>query len=318
MTPPRYILPGQLCFVTWHAVARTFRFLPTRRVTQILTYSLAVMAERYGMQIHEVMALSNHIHLCVTDTHGRLPDFMRDLNSLIARSLNALRGTSGTVIEKGYNLVEVADPERAMEHCIYTLANPVAADLVRRAKHWTGLSSRSMRYGRPIQIRRPSCAMWSSVRSNARRNGCSVVMTDGPRTRLPAEATLVLTRPPLCPQLSDEALRCEILKGLDRRERELMDVRRAAGRTVCGMKVVLGQHYSATPETAASLFGTTPKVSARSKWARAEALARNARFVEAYRQVRSLFVAGQRDARWPMGTWLMYRLHACPTTAGPP
>jgi len=42
-------------------------------------------AERYEVKVHEVLAMSNHLHFLVTDVEGTLPDFMRDLDSLLAR-----------------------------------------------------------------------------------------------------------------------------------------------------------------------------------------------------------------------------------------
>ena len=48
---------------------------------------LALFASQYGIQIHAYVVMSDHYHLVVTDTRGRMPDFQRDLNSLLARSI---------------------------------------------------------------------------------------------------------------------------------------------------------------------------------------------------------------------------------------
>src|SRR5688500_15183715 len=141
MTPPRYIVQNQLCFVTCGAVGRSFRFLPTPTVVELLWYVLAVMAQRSGVQIHEVIFMSNHCHLLLTDRGGVLPDFMRDLNSLLSRGLNALRGSTGANVEKGYNIVIPTDDGKAVEHAVYTLTNPCNAHLVERAAQWEGVSS---------------------------------------------------------------------------------------------------------------------------------------------------------------------------------
>ena len=45
MTPPRFIVPGQLCFVTARAVGRMFKFLPERRVVRIVSYVFAVAVQ---------------------------------------------------------------------------------------------------------------------------------------------------------------------------------------------------------------------------------------------------------------------------------
>ena len=83
--------------MTARAVKRRFEFVPRREVVQIFGYLFALMADRFGMQVHEALCMSNHFHVLMTDVEGRLPEFMHDLDMLLARSLNALRGSSGSV-----------------------------------------------------------------------------------------------------------------------------------------------------------------------------------------------------------------------------
>ena len=90
-----------------------FRFVPVAEVVRVFEYLFAVAAERYRMDVHEVLCMSNHFHVLMTDVDGVLPDFMGYFNSLLARSLNAMRGTSGSVFEKEYSVVEVTDDENA-------------------------------------------------------------------------------------------------------------------------------------------------------------------------------------------------------------
>lgn len=262
--------------------------------------------------------MSNHFHLCCTDTHGRLPDFMRDLNSLIARGLNAIRGTSGTAIEKGYNLVTVTDEDAMLEHCVYTLANPCVAHLVRRSKHWVGLTSLGMRYGQTIHVKRPGFALWSASPSTTkcddRRCDKTVVSTRGP-SRLPERAPLVLTRPPIFSRLSDEQLRAAILERLDQRERQLIAQRRIEKRSVLGMSNVLTQKYWQCPPTSDARPTTRPRVSGQSSTANATFLAAESAFRDAYCLARAFFDRGQRDVEWPFGTWLMTRVFGCPCAA---
>ena len=101
MTSPRYVVPDQTVFITLRAVGRSFRFLPTRQVRELIDYALAVMSKEHGILLHELEFLSNHGHLLLTDVHGVLPDSMRDLASLLSRSLNVHRGHRGTNIRKG-------------------------------------------------------------------------------------------------------------------------------------------------------------------------------------------------------------------------
>ena len=102
VTPPRYIVEDQLVFVTCGAVGRSFRFLPVEAVVRFLWFALAATVRKYGIAVHEVFFLSNHFHIVLTDVDGCLPDFMRDLNSLVSRGLNALR----EAIERGLKVMD--------------------------------------------------------------------------------------------------------------------------------------------------------------------------------------------------------------------
>ena len=69
MTPPRSIRPDQLCFVTVRAVNRAFRFAPSPEALEIIRYCLTFTLSKYRgrIAIHELLWMSNHFHLVVTD-----------------------------------------------------------------------------------------------------------------------------------------------------------------------------------------------------------------------------------------------------------
>jgi REP element-mobilizing transposase RayT len=165
MTPPRCIHQNTWFYVTVRAVNRSFRFVPKKEIRKAIRYALSVTLQEYRsngkLVLCEWVFLSNHYHFLGIDHEGCLPDFIRDLNSLISRQLNALRGISGANIEKGYNLVEVHSAERFVEHAVYTLANPVRAFLVATTKDWKDMSSFGMQYGRPVTVERPTSGLWA-------------------------------------------------------------------------------------------------------------------------------------------------------------
>jgi REP element-mobilizing transposase RayT len=324
VTPPRYIIKGQTLFVTLRAVGRSFRFLPTRAVNEIIRYALAVTAEQYGIALHEFKFMSNHGHILLTDVEGRLPDFMRDLNSLISRQLNAHRGHRGTNIEKGYNAVAPQDDEKVLDHAVYTLANACSAHLVKRTRHWKGVSSFGMKYGEVVLVPRPKVGMWkhedADRQDTPRRKHGQNPNRAGRRCRskLPEQAKLVLVRPNVMEHLSDDELRAQILERLDARERELIQERKRTGKKVMGMKAVLAQDWQSSPRSKEDLFRTTPSFSGRSKWARIEAAQRRRTFLERHAQARTAFNAGTRDVEFPYGTWLMRRRHNVRCACAPP
>ena len=143
--------------VTRRCVQRLFLLRPCETTTAIFRYVLAVAAKRYRVAVHAFCVLSNHYHLVLTDTDGRLPDFMRDLGSLVARATNCAIGRWDKFWEgNSYSAVELATPAAVHEKLVYLLANPVAAGLVRHARDWPGDWSHPSRIGAPaVTIARP-------------------------------------------------------------------------------------------------------------------------------------------------------------------
>ena len=320
VTPPRFVVPGQLCFVTGRAVGRMFRFVPQREVVRVFEYLFAVAAERFGMQIHEVLCMSNHFHVLMTDVEGRLPDFMGFFDSLLARSLNALRGSSGSVFEKGYGRVEVTDEAKAVEHAVYTLANPCAADLVRRSKHWPGFTTLRMAYGEARRIERPKLGLWRRAlleRHRKQRRNPKRARHRGKKSVLPEVVELRLVRPPVFTELSDAQLRADVLRRLDARELELIAARLQRGQEVLGAAKVIAQPWYGFPGRPEDMFATNPGVSGRDKWARIEALGRRREFEAAHARARACFLAGDRGVLWPAGTWLMRVRYGLPCEPAP-
>ena len=175
-TAPRQVLPGRIVFITSRAVDRTFRLMPREGVVESLLFcfAVAVAKKEFKIRVHEVVYRPNHLHFVATFGDTSVPDFMQCPNSLCWRQLNALRGRSGTNFETHFNAVEVADPQKVLEHCAYTLANPCAGHLVTQATAWKGVTSTRLEYGKPTIVERPKTECGSpnvSRRRPDRRRG---------------------------------------------------------------------------------------------------------------------------------------------------
>src|SRR5262249_44327205 len=72
MSQPRHIVPGTTYLITRRVVLRHMLLSPDDAITQLIHYVLAVLALRYGLQVHALCAMSTHLHLVVTDVHGVL------------------------------------------------------------------------------------------------------------------------------------------------------------------------------------------------------------------------------------------------------
>lgn len=319
MTPPRECLPRETVFVTCRAVSRALRFVPTREVVETIWFVLAYVASRFDVAIHEFCWMSNHYHLVLTTGDDGLPAFMGELNALLSRALNALRGWSGTNIEKGYNVTKPQDAEAVLGHAAYTLANPCAAHLVGRAAQWKGVTSVGLRYGEVITIKRPRVGLWAAKRAgrraamNGRRAGFA-----GGRSGLPEVVGFALVRPPVGGGvLDDDGVRAEVVRRTAALEEKAEAARRRRGIGVMGMRRCRAQHWNDLPGRAEELFRTNPTVSGRSKWARIEALQRRRVFLDGYARARDAWIGGDREVVFPAGTWLMRRRFQV-RCAGPP
>ncbi|MEX1367709.1 MAG: hypothetical protein AB1Z98_31565 [Nannocystaceae bacterium] len=309
VTPPRQILPGQLRFVTARAVNRCHRFAPSRQALEITWYCFAYTLSEFRDRIeaHEFLWMSNHYHLVLTDRAGCLPDFMMRLNSLLARALNALYGITGTAIEKGYNSVEVTSADKAIDHCVYTLANPCAANLVKRSRHWRGVASSTLEYGAAVTVRRPKHGLWGGPcrhRSRASSHESKRARHSG-RSKLPEAVDLVLTRPTLMTHLSDDELRAHIRELLGQREEKLIEERCRAKTTVLGWRAATRVKPRSAPRKPEDRFGTVPSFSAGSGEAWLAAWERRRDFLKKYYAALRRFLSGETTAEFPAGTWLM-------------
>lgn len=269
-----------------------------------MLYVLAAVAEKYSerFDIHEVLFMSNHMHLVATDRTACLPAFMRELNSLISRQLNALRGTTGTNFESGCDYVIVQDDKTLMRHIVYTLANPCAAGIVERVQDWAGVNSLGLDYGVPLPVSRPPTGLWSEKCEHKQRTKSiqSKRANFAGKTRMPETARLVLVRPAIRRDLDDLELR-ELIRA---KLRDIEDRRMRTRGEVIGMERALRQSFMAIPPRE-ERFGMTPSFSASSVEARRNAARMRREFIDSYREALMKFASGVLDAVFPKGTWMM-------------
>ncbi len=319
VTPARFVLPGSVALVTAQSVCRLFRFVPNRRVVQMIDFCLRGVATDFEgeIKLHEFLFMSNHFHLLLTDVAGVLPAFMGKLNSLISSNLNAMRGTTGRNFE-GYS-VQLLDPddlERQVEAAVYTLNNAASAHLVTRCKHWKATSSFGLEYGEASFSAKPAFGIWASKldhlsRRESRRSGRAAY---GGRSKYPSRASLTLHPLPGQPLNEGDVdeqrtLRQRVKDTLERAEDDLIELRRAEGIRVVGWRKVQSAHFNTMPAQGRELFGTNPTFACSTEERREAARVRMEAFYAAYQDALKKFNAGQRNVEFPRGTWLMVQRH---------
>ena len=293
MTAPRQVLPGTTYLVTRRCAQRQFLLRPSRLTNDVLLFNLALAARAFGVRVHAFCVLSNHFHLVLTDPHAQLPAFHQYLDSLIARALNASLGRrEGFWGPNSYSAVALSTPDDVVDKAAYVLANPVAAGLVRSPRQWPGLwSSPESIGGPPLQALRPGFFF-------------------DPKGPLPASVQLALTPPPGFASPAD--FRDRLSTALALRVDEALAQRR---RGFLGLKRILRQRPFARPHHREALGKLNPRVAARDRWKRIEALARLVEFLSAYREAWAARLRGDPGVLFPAGTYLLRVLHRVPCVA---
>ena len=290
VTRPRRVVKGEVLMGTRRCLRRCFLLRPDGITTRMFKYFLARAARLSGVLIHEFQVLSNHYHIVFSDPRGERSVFFRELNSLLARAVNAEFGGWETMFAPGsYNAVVLVDGDTIEQKCLYTLCNAVKDGLVSHPERWEGANSWRMEYGKPEYISRPK----------------SDFFTD---KGMRAFEVLVLVRPEaLYPELSDKEVRARLRERATERSHAYMKKLRKKGGSVMGMARVRKQPRKSSPHTRAPRRGIRPTVAGANKWARVEALQRNAEFLADHEAARLEFEKGNRDVRFPIGTYLMVK-----------
>jgi len=286
MTAPRQVLPGASYLVTRRCAQRQFLLRPSRATNDVFLYVLAVAAERFEIHVHAFCVLSNHFHIVLTDPHARLPAFHQFLDALVARAVNASLGRwEAFWAPNSYSAVTLVSLTDIVDKAAYVLANPAAAGLVRSGRSWPGLWSAPERIGGDaFEISRPKHFF-------------------DPKGTLPEKATLQLEPPP---GFTPEEFRDQLVTSLD--EREADAVRNARGGFL-GVARVLSQKPTGQPRPGEPRRTLNPRVAARDKWKRIEALGRLVEFMRHYRSAWLARRHGNADVIFPCGTYLLRVAH---------
>jgi hypothetical protein len=93
----------------------------------------------------------------------------------------------------------------------------------------------------------------------------------------------------------------------DLRERDIRLQHKLAGRPILGRKAVLRQDPFSFPEGREPRRNLNPRIAAKDKWRRIEAIKRLKTFYADYKRALASYVAGERDVLFPAGTYWMVR-----------
>jgi putative transposase len=292
VTYPRNILPGKTYLLTRRTVCRYFLLRPDDEMKELIEYSLAISANIYGMDVHAYCAMSTHVHVVLTDVHGRLSLFLAYFHRMVAMGTKGFRGWDGSVWDsRPASAVELLTHDAIVEKIAYVLANPVAAGAVLNPEDWPGAKTCVADIGETVvKAKRPN--VWLDP------------------TLWPEMVEMPIKLPALIGEEEAEAFRAEVAKELE--------LQVAMARQTIAPENVLGAQRAATisPETRSKtpepIRGLNPTFAVGRGHADIAITAARAvkAFRAAYRAALEKWCAGDRSVGFPEGTWWMRVFHA--------
>ncbi len=288
MTQPRAVTPGKTYTITRRCFGRRHLLRPSDALNNLFVYCLALAAAHFGVAIHRVMVMSNHYHIVLTDTRGNLPDFVAQLNRILALCIQKHLDWDDLVWEpkRQFSAVALESEEAIWDKLLYSEANSVSAALVFDSQDWPGVHTPA------------DCTEMKATRPE-------VYFTE----RSPQNVTLTLCPPPL---LQDCKTYQEDLHRLDQeRQTSLRAELRRQGRAVMGKERVLSTNPLSAPKSNKPKGGRNPLFAAVTREAYKRAVKELRAFRQAYREALLLWRGGSRDVEFPWGTFAMvHRLGA--------
>ena len=288
MTLPRQVLPGCDYMITRRCSERRFFLRPDPETNNAFIYCLGLAARRAKVDILFVVAMSNHYHAGVHDPDGNFPVFAEHFHALLARCQNTHIGRFEAFWSSDpTSVVRLVEPQDVLAKMVYAYANPCAADLVDMAEEWPGVSS------------------FHAAVSNSDMTATRPSFFFRPDGEQPESVSFPICRPRGFAKQTAEEWSVLVTEQVRKVEAEHRECRRSAGKSVLGRQAVLAQKPFDSPQSAEPHFGTCPRIAAKSKWSRIEAIQRSQAFVERHKDAIKSWMAGIADVIFPYGTYWM-------------
>ncbi len=288
MTLPRQVVPGRDYMITRRCSERRFFLRPDEDTNNAFIYCLALAARRAKVEVTFSVALSNHHHTGIHDPDGNFPVFIEHFHGLLARCQNAYLGRyEGFWSSEPTSVVHLVEPNDILDKMTYAFTNPTAADLVDTVEEWPGVATfQATISGGQLTATRPK----------------HFFRDDGD---LPEIASLPIARPRGYQHLDQREWASLVTESVRAEEADHRQRRVAKGITVLGRDRILERNPFHCPQSHAPRFQMSPRVAAKNKWARIEALLRNRGFIEKYRDAFLGHMAGLANIVFPFGTYWM-------------
>ena len=268
--------------ITRRCSERRFFLRPDPETNNAFLYCLALATQRTKVEVTFSSAMSNHHHTGIEDPEGTFPVFTEYFHGLLARCQNAYLGHFECFWSS-----EPTSVVRLLDKMTYAFTNPTAADLADTIDEWPGVATfNETLSGGQVTATRPK----------------HFFRDDGD---MPESVTLTIHRPKAFRDLGQDEWATMVTEKVRAKESDERQRRKDKGIAVLGREGVLKQNPMAAPKTAAPHFQMSPRLAAKNKWARIEALLRNRGFLTKYKDAIERHLAGVANVIFPFGTYWM-------------
>lgn len=227
----------------------------------------------------------------VSDRVANIPDFARDLHSLIGRALNAKHGElDGLWDKRPTNYLDIESAEDTFRCLVYLITNPVRSCLVKTCREYPGLVTLPGQAARTTFAMRPRLKLFK-------------------RSKMRPMERLTLTVPPALSHLTPVQFRQELASRVAVQEALLQEKAKAEGKTFLGRRALLRMRRDQPPKTRERGGRLIPSIAESNRKRRIERLIALKVFRQLYCIARRAWLDGDPDALFPVGT---FQLRGCP------
>ena len=140
--PLRYLPSPCTTFeVTIRTLQGRFLLRPSRQVNDLILGILGRALSLYPVMLHLAVVASNHIHMIITTTSAKLlSDFMRHVDSNIAREIGRLHNWHEHLWGRRFRSLAILDDQKLVERVHYLLSHGCKEGLVLRPSDWPGIN----------------------------------------------------------------------------------------------------------------------------------------------------------------------------------
>ncbi len=282
--------PNSTFEVTTRTLQGRLLLRPSKELNAIIIGILGRALALYPAMLHLVVVASNHIHMLVTaESVKQLAEFMRFVNSNIAKEAGLLHRWKEKFWGRRYTSLDVLDDKKMIERAVYLLSHGCKEGLVLRPEDWPGVNCvEAVTRGKPLK------GVWYDRTKlyEAARAGQAVSPRD-----FATEYEVELSPLPCFSDLSEGEQRAQyraMVRDIEKLAREQVV---KAGRRVMGTKRVLREDPHKRPRRIKKSPAPLCHCSDPEMWKRYRDDYRW--FVSEYRAASRRLRAGEQDVKFP-------------------